>query len=77
MDTGINPMGTDSEGQVWENPKAYYRAEEKAAPLAESAGAQNIGQSWMVGSTAAHRQTSETSNRTQAQCPAPDDLDPG
>lgn len=29
VDTGINPMATDSEGQVWENPKAYYRAERK------------------------------------------------
>ena len=27
VDTGINPLATDSEGQVWENPKAYYRAE--------------------------------------------------
>ena len=26
---GINPLATDSEGQVWENPKAYYRAERK------------------------------------------------
>ena len=23
VDTGINPLGTDSEGQAWENPKAY------------------------------------------------------
>ena len=29
VDTGISPMATDSEGQVWENPKAYYRAERK------------------------------------------------
>ncbi len=29
VDTGINPMATDSEGQVWENPKAYYLAERK------------------------------------------------
>ena len=29
VDTGISPMSTDSEGQVWENPKAYYRAERK------------------------------------------------
>ena len=29
VDTGINPMATDSEGQVWENPKAYYVAERK------------------------------------------------
>ena len=29
VDTGISPMATDSEGQVWENPKAYYRAEGK------------------------------------------------
>ena len=29
VDTGINPHATDSEGQVWENPKAYYRAERK------------------------------------------------
>ena len=28
-DTGINPHGTDSEGQTWENPKAYYQAERK------------------------------------------------
>ena len=26
---GINPMATDSEGQVWENPKAYYQTERK------------------------------------------------
>ena len=29
VDTGINPLATDSEGQVWENPKAYYTAERK------------------------------------------------
>ena len=29
VDTGINPLGTDSEGQVWENPKAYYEVEKK------------------------------------------------
>ena len=29
VDTGISPMGTDSAGQVWENPKAYYLAERK------------------------------------------------
>lgn len=29
VDTSINPLGTDSEGQVWENPKAYYLAERK------------------------------------------------
>ena len=29
VDTGINPLATDSEGQVWENPKSYYRAERK------------------------------------------------
>ena len=28
-DTGINPHSTDSKGQTWENPKAYYRAERK------------------------------------------------
>ena len=30
-DTGINPSATDSEGQAWENPKAYYKAEKKLA----------------------------------------------
>ena len=29
VDTGINPLTTDSEGQTWENPKAYYQAERK------------------------------------------------
>ena len=29
VDTGINPLGTDSEGQTWENPKAYYTAEKR------------------------------------------------
>ena len=29
VDTGINPHATDSEGQTWENPKAYYLAERK------------------------------------------------
>ena len=29
VDTGINPHATDSEGQSWENPKAYYQAERK------------------------------------------------
>lgn len=29
VDTGVNPTGTDSEGQVWENPKVYYRSERK------------------------------------------------
>ncbi len=29
VDTGISPMATDSDGQVWENPKAYYQAERK------------------------------------------------
>ena len=28
-DTGINPLATDSEGQTWENPKAYYRTEQR------------------------------------------------
>ena len=31
VDTGINPHATDSEGQTWENPKAYYQAEQKLA----------------------------------------------
>ena len=30
-DTGINPSATDSEGQTWENPKAYYKSERKLA----------------------------------------------
>ena len=30
-DTGLNPHAVDSEGQVWENPKAYYQAEKKLA----------------------------------------------
>ena len=29
VDTGISPMATDSEGQVWENPKPYYQTERK------------------------------------------------
>ena len=29
VDTGINPLATDSEGEIWENPKAYYQAERK------------------------------------------------
>ena len=29
VDTGINPLATDSEGEVWDNPKAYYQAERK------------------------------------------------
>ena len=29
VDTGISPHATDSEGQTWENPKAYYKAEKK------------------------------------------------
>ena len=29
VDTGISPHATDSEGQTWENPKAYYQAEKK------------------------------------------------
>lgn len=29
VDTGINPHATDSEGQTWQNPKAYYRLEGK------------------------------------------------
>ena len=29
VDTGINPHATDSEGQTWESPKAYYQAERK------------------------------------------------
>ena len=30
-DTGINPHATDSEGDTWENPKAYYQAEKRLA----------------------------------------------
>ena len=29
MDTSINPHATDSEGQTWQNPKAYYQVEGK------------------------------------------------
>ena len=29
VDTGSSTMATDSEGRVWESPKAYYRAERK------------------------------------------------
>ena len=29
VDTGINPLATDSEGQTWKNPKAYYQAQSK------------------------------------------------
>ena len=29
MDTGINPLATDSECQTWENPKAYYLAQRR------------------------------------------------
>ena len=31
VDTGINPLATDSEGQTWENPRAYYAADRKLA----------------------------------------------
>ena len=31
VDTGINPLATDSEAQTWENPKAYYVAERRLA----------------------------------------------
>ena len=30
-DSGISPSATDSEGQVWENPKAFYQAERNLA----------------------------------------------
>ena len=33
VDTGINPLATDSEGEVWENRKAYYQAERKLASV--------------------------------------------
>ena len=29
VDTGINPSTTDSDGQVYENPKAFYSMERK------------------------------------------------
>ena len=29
IDTGINPLGTDSDGQVYENPKASYQVQKK------------------------------------------------
>lgn len=29
VDTGINPLGTDSDGEVFPNPKAYYSQERK------------------------------------------------
>ena len=29
IDTGINPLGTDSDGEVYENPKASYQMEKK------------------------------------------------
>ena len=29
VDTGINPHATDSDGQIYENPKAYYQMERK------------------------------------------------
>ena len=29
VDTGINPLGTDSDGDTYENPKAYYSEERK------------------------------------------------
>ena len=31
VDTGINPLATDSEGHTWENPKSYYKSERKLA----------------------------------------------
>ena len=42
-DTGISPSATDSEGQTWENPKAYYQAERKLAKWQRTQVRRTIG----------------------------------
>ena len=42
-DTGVKPSATDSEGQVWENPKAYYQAERKLARWQRAQARRTVG----------------------------------
>ena len=43
VDTGINPQATDSEGQTWQNPRAYYRMEKKLRRWQRAQARRNTG----------------------------------
>ena len=42
VDTGINPMGTDSEGQALGEPEGVLPSRAQAAAMAEDAGPQKV-----------------------------------
>ena len=74
IDTGINPLGTDSDGQTYRNPKASYEVEKKLRSDGSGprpGGRRDPG----VGGKPSGKSTSATdaSGASETQRPAPDD----
>ena len=73
IDTGINPLGTDSDGQTYRNPKASYEVQKKLRRWQRAQGPAAEGLPGLVGSPAEDRQMPPAHPGTETQRPAPDD----
>ena len=73
IDTGINPLGTDSDGQVYENPKASYQVQKKLEEMAAGPGQETEGIPGLVGSPAEDRRVPPAHPGPETRRAAPDD----
>ena len=77
VDTGLNPHATDSEGQTWQNPKAYYEAERKLRRWQRAQARRTPGSRGWWKAQRRIRQSQPTHRRSTLQRPASDDLAAG
>ena len=73
IDTGINPLGTDSDGQVYRNPKASYEVQKKLKRWQRAQARRRKDSRGLVGSPAENRQVPAAHPGTETQRAAPDD----
>ena len=73
IDTGINPLGTDSDGRTYRNPKASYQVAAEAREVAARPGPAAEGLPGLVGGPEEDRRLPPAHPGLKAQRPAPDD----
>ena len=73
VDTGINPMGTDSDGQEYQNPQATYQMENKLRRWQRAQAPEAKGLPRLVGSPTEDRPLPPGNRGPEVKRPAPDD----
>ena len=73
IDTGINPLGTDSDGQVYRESQSLLPGAEETPEMAAGPGPETEGIPGLVGSPAQDRQVPPAHPGPETQRAAPDD----